>query len=249
MSKKIILFDVDGTIAESGQIIDQKIKDLIKKLNNYYDIGIVGGGKMNKILLQLEDLTFDHYFFECGCVYYKKNINNKNNNLEEIYSKNIRNHPLYEKINILVKTTLEYLSKVDYTLTGNFIDLRTGMIYISLIGMYANNKERLEFIELDKKFEYRKKLLQILVNKAKEIGINDKVSIYEGGTVGLAIFPIENDKTQVLDHLNSYTEIHYFGDKYKENGNDHNLINHEKVKGYRIDNLENTKNILQKMLK
>ena len=147
--KKIILFDVDGTITESGQIIKNDMTILLNNLqNNGYEIGIVGGGKLDKILIQMDNkIHFDHYFSECGCVYNSvketksyvaeldagranamKESNNKN--LETIYIKNIREHKLYSKINILIKTALDFLSKVDYLLTGNFIDLRNGIIYI-----------------------------------------------------------------------------------------------------------------------
>lgn len=108
-------------------------------------------------------VNFNYYFSECGCVLH---INNK-----VIYEKNIREHKLYSNINILIKLALKYLSEVDYELCGHFIDLRTGIIYISLIGLTANDKEREIFMKLDKKNEYRKKLLEILQNKALELDI------------------------------------------------------------------------------
>lgn len=183
MDRNLILFDVDGTIAESGQIIDKTIKTLIKQISKNFDIGIVGGGTKEKILFQLEDLYFNHYFFECGCVYHVNNSLNKEEiNLNEKYTKNIREHILYPKINILVKQALLFLSNVDYTISGNFIDLRNGMIYISLIGMSATINERSYFVNLNKNSNYRKKLLDILINKAIELGINNNVTICEGRT-------------------------------------------------------------------
>lgn len=250
MKKNIILFDVDGTIAESGQIINNIIKNLIKQISKYFDIGIVGGGTKEKILYQLEDLYFNHYFFECGCVYYVNNSLNKEEiNLNEQYTKNIRDHILYPKINILVKEALLFLSRVDYTISGNFIDLRNGMIYISLIGMSATNNERKYFVDLDKIFNYRKTLLDILINKATDIGISNNITICEGGTVGLAIYPVENDKEQVLKYLSEYNEIYYFGDKYDKRGNDYKIISNKKVIGYHIDNIEMTINLLTKLIK
>ena len=247
--KNIILFDVDGTIAESSQIIDPEIKELVSSLKEFYHVGIVGGGKKDKILCQLQNLYMNHYFFECGCVYYKNISEDKQNlSLQNIYSKNIRDHSLYEKINLLVKECLLFLSKVDYTLSGNFIDLRNGMLYISLIGMSVTNEERQYFIEKNNKNNYRKQLLNILLKKAKELGIQDEVTICEGGTVGLAIYPVENDKIQVLEHLQDYKEIHYFGDKYEENGNDYHLINHRNIIGHKINNYNDTFTILKKYI-
>jgi HAD superfamily hydrolase (TIGR01484 family) len=249
MSRNLILFDVDGTIAESGQIIDKTIKTLIKQISKNFDIGIVGGGTKEKILFQLEDLYFNHYFFECGCVYHVNNSLNKEEiNLNEKYTKNIREHILYPKINILVKQALLFLSNVDYTISGNFIDLRNGMIYISLIGMSATIDERSYFVNLNKNSNYRKKLLDILINKAIELGINNNVTICEGGTVGLAIYPVENDKEQVIKHLSDYNEIYYLGDKYDENGNDFKIINNKKIIGCPVDNIEMTKNVLTKLI-
>ena len=154
------------------------------------------------------------------------------------------------EINILIKLALEFISKVDYIITGQFIDLRNGIIYISLIGSQANICERNYFIELDKKFNYRKHLLSILKTKAFEIDILDKVSILEGGNVGIGIHPIEWDKVQVAYYLiefenSTFNKIIYFGDKYLDDGNDFKLLNHPRIIGHKVDNVENTKNILE----
>ena len=141
---KLLLFDVDGTIAHSGKKIESNMFHILSSLKERFDIGIVGGGKLDKVLYQLDGFQCNHYFTECGCVY-NKTIDNS---LKEIYIKNIRKHELYPKINILIKEVLSYLSKVDYMLTGNFIDLRNGIVYISLIGMLATEEERKYFIEL-----------------------------------------------------------------------------------------------------
>lgn len=246
--KKLLLFDVDGTIAESGQKMN---KDIVKLLNNYennslIEIGIVGGGKLDKILWQTDEVKFHHYFSECGCVY-NKLINDK---LELIYEKDIREHNLYSSINILIKLALKFLSEVDYTLTGNFIDLRTGIIYISLIGLSANENERNYFKQLDNQFNYRKRLLDILQNKALELNIYNKIHIVYGGSVGIAIYPSEYDKKQIMNHINhrDYSEIHYYGDKYLHDGNDYLLLNHEYVIGHRTDSPNETFEFLKLLL-
>jgi phosphomannomutase len=237
--KKLILFDVDGTITDSGQKITTDIKNIIESLKSKYDIGIVGGGKFVTILLQLHDLKVHHYFSECGCVYHDKN-------LETQYSKNLRKHELYPQINILIKTALYFLSQVDYTLSGHFIDLRNGIVYISLVGLSATKEERKIFIELDSIFHYRKQLLQLLHQEAVHLDIFSKICICEGGHVGIGIYPIEYDKTQVLPIIkDKYSEIHYFGDKYKPNGNDYNIIHHPDVIGHRVNNYHETLQILK----
>lgn len=253
--KNLVLFDVDGTIAESGQKINYEISILINQLKTIgYEIGIVGGGKMEKILEQLDqNILCHHYFSECGCVYFKSimdNDNEKKYELSEIYKKNIRNHITYNKINILIKLALKFLSEVDYTITGNFIDLRNGIIYISLIGLVANQEERAIFMNLDKKYNYRKNLLRILSEKSIELNINNSVDIVEGGSVGIAIYPKEYDKVQVLNYFpeDLYNKIYYFGDKHETNGNDYNIINHERVTGMKVNSLNDTIELLNKII-
>lgn len=248
MKKSLLLFDVDGTLTESGKIMEEDMVYQLKIMHEKgFDLGIVGGGKLEKIVTQLNSAyCFKHLFTECGCVYYK-NTDINSFNLENIYTKNIRNHELYPKINILVKLALQFISQVDYTITGNFVDLRNGIIYISLIGMTATDSERKYFIEKNKEHNYRTQLITILQNKANELGILHRLTICEGGEVGIGIYPKEYDKTQVLEHLYDYSEVHYFGDKYKINGNDHNIITHKRVIGHPIDSVSQTLHILQEI--
>ena len=241
---RLFLFDVDGTLAESGQKLTQKMKNLLENLKqNGSEIGIVGGGKYEKIKEQLDGLKVTHLFSESGCVYHKNDI--------EVHKKNIREHKLYPKVNIIIKTALKFLSEVDYELTGHFIDLRTGIIYLSLIGMVATQEERKKFIDLDIKNNYRERLINILKDKAKELNIDNELDILEGGSVGIGIYPKEWDKEQVLDYLPNdvYSEIYYFGDKYTEKGNDYRLLNNQRVFGFKVDKPEDTSYYLQKFIK
>ena len=247
--KKLFLFDFDGTLVESSKKISYENALILNKIKDYYDIGVLGGGELEKILNQMDDkIYFKHYFTECGSVYHK-NKNNNNIELELKYKKNIRDHYLYDKINILVKLCLKFISEVEYKITGNFIDLRNGLIYVSLIGMSANDNEREYFRNLDKDNCIRNKLINVLKKKSDELGILDDISINIGGSVGIAIFPKEYDKIQVLDVIgNSYDEIYYFGDKYEEGGNDHLLIKKLNDKGIKIDEINDTFIYLNKFI-
>ena len=250
--KTLLLFDVDGTLVESGEKIDNEMAYLLNKLkNNNYELGIVGGGKIEKILQQLDDkVLFKHYFSECGCVYHINNNITEKLWLEEKYIKNIRNHSQYNNINILIKTTLKYLSEVEYTLSGHFIDLRNGIIYISLIGMNATQEERKYYMEREKIRNYRIELINILKKKANELNCINDISIFLGGNVGIALYPNDYDKEQIIQHINinNYKEIYFFGDKYLEDGNDYKLLNNKNIIGKNIDTIEDTKKFLLELL-
>ena len=243
--KALLLFDVDGTLTESSEPLCDDMSFLLNFIKQKgYEIGTVGGGKFDKILEQLGETTFHHYFSECGSVYHDESKN-------EIYRKNIRKHSTYTKINKLLKCVLRFLSEVNYTITGNFIDLRSGLVYISLIGMVANNDERKYFMDLDKRFKYRERLLALLREKAKELGVFEEIDIVYGGSVGIAIYPKEFDKIQIFDSISkeNYSEIHYFGDKYLPDGNDYRLLNCAGIIGHRVNDPNDTMKILVDMLK
>lgn len=249
----LFLFDVDGTIVNSGQAITSEMAFALTNLQQKQkvEIGIVGGGKLDKIMEQMNNkIFFNHYFTECGCVYHKNFDVRIKPILTSIYTKNIRDHQLYKPINLLVKHCLQYLSKVDYTITGHFIDLRNGIIYVSLVGLTANETERKEYMELDKQNHYRTALLESLKNLATDLGIENQIAIVEGGAVGIAIYPSEWDKIQVLDYFHSdkYEKIYYFGDKYEPNGNDYQMINHPRVEGFSVNNYQDTIQMLKQFL-
>tara|TARA_B110000285_G_C14885513_1_gene495973 strand:+ start:25 stop:774 length:750 start_codon:yes stop_codon:yes gene_type:complete len=246
--KKLLLFDVHGTIIERTHI-KAPLTYIIQRLKQHYDIGVVSCGKITQLLEELGHLRFNHYFSECGCVYHVVKTSSHDLKLSNKYSKNLRKHELYPKINVLVKHALHFLSQVDYVITGNFIDLRNGLICVSMIGTSATKEERDEFIELDAKYGYRKQLIELLTEKTVVSNVHDKIRICEGGKCSISIYPTEYDKSQVLDHLtDNYQEIHYFGDKYTETGNDYNIINDTRVIGHKVNNVSETINILSTMI-
>lgn len=248
--KNIVIFDIDGTLVESSQKINNIHSLILTELKKKYEIAICGGGTLNKALEQMNDLIyFDHYFTECGCVY-NKNQSIDALDLKEIYVKNIREHKLYSDINIIIKLFLKCLSEVDYELSGHFVDLRNGIIYLSCVGMQATLFEREKFKNIDYQLNIRNNILKVLINKAKELNIYDKISINLGGSVGIGLYPIEYDKKQILNIINHnvYDKIIYFGDKYEKDGNDHCIIHSKEVIGYKIDNVEDTFNIIKNEL-
>tara|TARA_Y100000389_G_scaffold196556_1_gene229672 strand:+ start:2914 stop:3672 length:759 start_codon:yes stop_codon:yes gene_type:complete len=251
--KNLIIFDVDGTIVESSKIINKEHASIIKRLKKKDEIALCGGGTLSKMLKQMNDLVyFDHYFSECGCVYHKNtSLKEDSQELSEIYVKNLRHHELYLDINSLIKTFLGEMSKVFYELSGHFVDLRNGIVYLSCIGLQATENERKKFISFDKEHNVRINILKVLKDKAIELNIEKKVHINFGGTCGIGVYPCEYDKLQILNVIDKskYNKIIYFGDKYLPDGNDYNIINHKNIEGHKIDNVAETYSILKSYLK
>ena len=98
---KILLFDMDGTLCESGEKINIDIANLLNKMNDI-EIGIVGGGTYEKIIFQLNNLIKPKYIFsECGSVYHLL----ESNEYVLINKNNIRLEKEYHNINKFVNKT------------------------------------------------------------------------------------------------------------------------------------------------
>lgn len=148
-----------------------------------------------------------------------------------------------------MKECMKYVSSTKYCISGNLMDLRNGIVYFSMVGMTATEKERADYIAEDKVHSHRRLLIAILKEKAVTLGIDKEICIYEGGEVGIAIFPIEYDKVQVIDHVKDvYNCIYYFGDKYEENGNDHMIINDPRTTGFAVNSPDETISILSDLM-
>ena len=244
--KTLLIFDIDGTIAESGEMIDKSIYDLLLKIDrNKFELALCGGGIYDKIQYQIKDLQFEHIFSECGSVYHKR----IRENYERQYEHLLVNHKLFPYFHFFLKKSLHFISEILEGTSGYFIDIRHGLIYISLVGLQADKREK--FYEKDVKFHYREKLLKELIKISKREGIDNELSITLGGSTGIAIFPKEWSKVQIFNSISpkDYKNIYYFGDKYEENGNDYELIYHPDTIGIKIDTLSDTYNSLLNILK
>jgi phosphomannomutase len=251
MSKSIYIFDIDGTLADSGKPVDLQMLEILSRLKTQTgcELGLCGGGTFEKAKNQvLNTVLFDHIFAECGCDYRK--YNPETNEYKLVQEKNIRTHKLIKEINVLIKYCLKFISEMEYILGGHMIDIRKGIVYVSLVGMTATDKEREEFIALDKLYGYRNQLINELNRLIKVLGCEKHIQVMFGGQVGITIMPIAHDKVQILDRLDSsvYKLIGYFGDKYEIGGNDYKIMINSRVQPYKVSNPEETKKLILDIL-
>jgi phosphomannomutase len=74
----------------------------------------------------------------------------------------------------------------------------------------------------------------VVAMKEKFSHLNLKYSI--GGQISFDLFPEGWDKTFCLRHIgeDEFDEIHFFGDKTFEGGNDYEIFIHPRVKGHTV---------------
>jgi hydroxymethylpyrimidine pyrophosphatase-like HAD family hydrolase len=147
--KTIYLFDVDGTLCLSGQPISIDMIESLQKWKNVMkcDMGLVCGGNYDRVQKQMgESLSlFRYLFLECGSVVYENG---------KLVKKNMFiHHPSYKQTQKLIKHSLRFIAESNYEVSGHFVDIRNGLIYISLVGMQSTPEQRERFIKMDKKLE------------------------------------------------------------------------------------------------
>jgi phosphomannomutase len=70
-----------------------------------------------------------------------------------------------------------------------------------------------------------------------------------GGQISFDVFPKGWDKTYCLRHVESsgFKEIHFFGDKTFEGGNDYEIYNDPRTIGHTVKNTEDTRRIVTEL--
>lgn len=241
---KIYLFDVDGTLTLPRKKVTKDMLEFLTDLRKKAYIGIVGGSDLSKQKEQLGENVlelFDYVFSENGLVSYKNG---------ELLSKGSISEKLGEgKLKGFINFLLVELAKIDVPVKrGTFIEYRAGMLNISPVGRNCSQKERDEFEVYDIVQKVRKGLIDRIMEYSNKHELDLKCSI--GGQISIDIFPKGWDKTYSLQYLtkDGFTDIHFFGDKTSEGGNDYEIYTHGKpVTGHTVKSPDDTMKIINEM--
>ncbi|KIK61597.1 hypothetical protein GYMLUDRAFT_42608 [Collybiopsis luxurians FD-317 M1] len=242
--KKLVLFDVDGTLSLARQAASPEMIQLLKNLRKKVVIGFVGGSDLVKISEQLsvhgcnavED--FDFAFAENGLTAYKLG--------KSLPSQTFIKFLGEEKYKPLVNFILHYVADLDIPIKrGTFVEFRNGMINVSPLGRNATIAERNEFEAYDKIHGIRAAFVKVLQEKFADYGLTFAI----GGKISFDVFPHGWDKTYALKHVEQegFEEIHFFGDKTYEGGNDYEIFTDPRTIGHSVSNPEETAKLLKEM--
>lgn len=244
-NKKILcLFDVDGTLTKSRCSIEQELYDFLQtEVKSSCTLGVVGGSDFSKISEQLygPDVInkFDYVFSENGLVAFK--------NGKEIARQNIQKFIGDDVLQKFINFVLYYLSTITLPLKrGVFVEFRAGMLNISPIGRSCSQEERDAFEKYDKEHQIRKTMIEALKKEFPDIGLTFSI----GGQISFDVFPIGWDKTYCLRYLENegFDEIHFFGDKTYQGGNDYEIFIDKRVVGHCVSGPQDTKKQLEELL-
>ena len=223
---KLVLFDVDGTLTEPREGASAEMTAFLADLRARTVVGIVGGSDLVK---QQEQMganivnEVDYSFSENGLVAF--------HNGKEVGRQAINKHLGEENVKRVVNWTLRYIANLDLPIKrGTFIEFRAGMLNVSPIGRNCSKEERNDYEKFDLANNIRKDMIALM--KVEFADLNLTYSI--GGQISFDVFPQGWDKTYCLNHIpeGTFEEIHFFGDKTFEGGNDFEIFTHPRVKGH-----------------
>mmetsp|Transcript_8659 Transcript_8659/g.12847 ORF Transcript_8659/g.12847 Transcript_8659/m.12847 type:complete len:249 (-) Transcript_8659:381-1127(-) len=231
----IALFDVDGTLTIPRGEVTPDMMQFMKSLSEKITVGIVGGSDLPKQEEQLGEgiaKVFPYNFSQNGLVAYK------NGELQEIQT--IAKFLGEDNIKKIVNWTLKYLADVDIPVKrGTFIEFRSGMMNISPIGRNCSREERNDYEKIDLAQGIRKNMVAAMQKEFADLGLTYSI----GGQISFDVFPTGWDKTYCLQYLpeGDFDEVHFFGDKTFEGGNDYEIFTSERTIGHTVTSPEDTK--------
>lgn len=230
----LALFDVDGTLTIPRGEATLEMKEFMKTLRGKITTGIVGGSDLVKQQEQMgNDVVndVDWNFSENGLVAYKDGV--------LVGKEAIHTYLGEPAIKEIVNFALRYIADLDIPVKrGTFVEFRNGMLNISPIGRNCSREERNDYEKFDLANDIRKNMVKVMEEKFAHLKL--KFSI--GGQISFDVFPQGWDKTYCLNFIKEedYDEIHFFGDKTFEGGNDFEIFTHPRTKGHTVTSPEDT---------
>lgn len=230
------IFDVDGTLTPSRQIINVEFKRWFSKFCEANDVYLVTGSDREKTLEQIGELIYNRVkkVYQCGG--------------NDVWIKDSR---LYTKSFVPsaeLETALlnEVKSSKFYEKAGNHIEYRDGLVNFSICGRRAGLQTRVMYKQWD---EHKNERHNIASRLSEAF---DKYEFKVAGETGIDITNKGSNKSQILEDFKETDTVWFFGDKTAFGGNDHEIAkaiaDRKRGKVFTISEWRHTWNILKQLV-
>lgn len=238
--KKLIAFDLDGTLAESKSPAEDRMTELLAQLLEKFEVCVISGGKFGQFEKQLlsnlkaSPLQLEHLHLmpTCGTQYYQYDTGKKP--WRQIYAENFTDAEKKKIIDALNKgfDDLGYRAKKTY---GDSIEDRGSQVTFSVLGQDIVDELGKEGVRQKEAWDPdNKKKLELRDYIAPLIpGFEVRV----GGVTSIDVTKLGIDKAYGMKKLMEMLgigkeDILFIGDRLQKGGNDY------PVKAFGIDSLE-----------
>jgi len=238
--KKVIVFDLDGTLASSKSPASDRINDLITQLLGHFQICVISGGKFEQFEKQLlnnlhtepKSLTNLHLMPTCGTRYYKFDLDKKT--WQKIYAEDFTDSEK-KKIITVLSDTLDELGYLEDKTYGEIIEDRGSQITLATLGQDIVDQLGDEGVRLKEAWDPDDKKKNLIRDHAT-LRL-EEFEVRVGGLTSVDVTKLGIDKAYGMGKLMKALDIKksdilFFGDRLTEGGNDY------PVKAMGIDSIE-----------
>ena len=239
--KKLVIFDLDGTLAESKSSLDDEMAVLLENLITKIEVAVISGGDWpqfeKQLLSQLpenESLTNLSILPTCGTKFYEYS-----NGWTKKYSENLSQEEKKKITNAFSEVTKVLNFNIKET-WGDVIEDRDSQITFSALGQKADLAEKNKW---DPDFAKRKKMKAMLDDLIPEF------SVKLGGSTSVDVTRIGVDKAYGIKKLQetlsiNINEMLFIGDALFPGGNDYPAKEYG-VTSIQVKNVDETKKIIE----
>jgi phosphomannomutase len=219
------VFDVDGTLTPSRQIVDSTFATWFLDFIKHNTVYFVTGSDYAKTLEQLGPEICESVAGVYSCAGNALYVAGK-----QVYANTFElTQEEFEFLNMLLALSA-YPEK-----TGQHIESRLGLYNFSVVGRSANHDQRKEYVQYDSAINERANLAKLITLKFP------RLEATVAGETGIDIYLKGNDKSQIVKNVKPFI---FFGDKTEPGGNDH-TISLLADKCYTVSGWEETFSILK----
>jgi phosphomannomutase len=223
MTRQIIAFDLDDTLAITKSPISDRMGELLVELLKKYDVCIISGGKFDQFKKQVVDrleastreLGRLHLMPTCGTRYYRYDEIDQEWKLQ--YAEDLTDDEKKLIVSVLESSAKETGLWVDKPF-GDIIEDRGSQVTYSALGQQAPAEAKYKWAEenAEAKLVLRSRVAEQLPD----------LEVRLGGTTSVDVTRIGIDKAygmkKLMDTLDvSKEDILFLGDKLQEGGNDY----------------------------
>lgn len=243
---RLVVFDLDGTLAPSKSSMPQTIAREFEKLLSRFEVAIMSGGQLSQFQTQIlstirlrKDSQTLHFLPTCGTQHY---LVDRRGQIRQLYL-----HKLKESDRTEAKRTLETVAKeLGYWETnpwGEIIEDRQTQITFSALGQKAPLEAKRNW---DPGGEKKRKLV------ARTQPRLPRLSVRAGGSTSVDVTAKGIDKAYGMRALLTQTgfspaQVIFIGDRFNPEGNDYPVVS-TGVACQAVTDWQDTLNLMQKLL-
>lgn len=227
MARKVIGFDLDGTLAPSKSPLPDRMSEALDKLLDKYEVLVMSGGKFEQFQTQLlANLKVDsqkmkklHLMPTCGTRYYRY----QQDKWQKIYAEDFSPAEKNKIIDAL-KNGVDHLDIHEKKVYGETIEDRESQVTFSALGQDIVAELGEEGVRLKEEWDPDNKKKQALRDYVA--GLIPEFEVRVGGVTSIDVTKPGIDKAygmqKLLDMLSiSKDQALFIGDRLAEGGNDY----------------------------